>query len=506
MSAANLADGDHEGDNAREQQPKAAFGGSEKNPQADYCTHDQPRCNRTIQFHGMHTNFCWPPIQGRFAQGQSQCSIGLTRVGAVFMFGVMGKLFYVLVVLAFFSPAGMVRCEEWSEFRGPTGQGISKSHSLAIEWNDDPGGASRNVIWKVAIPGEGWSSPVLSNGKIYVTSAVAKSGSLNHGLNVICFEAKTGGTLWNVEVFAPTNSVRIHTKNSHASPTPVIEGNRLYVHFGHQGTACLDLTGKIIWRNDTLAYPPVHGGGCSPILADDALIFSCDGASDPFVVALDKHSGKVFWKVNRETDAKKTFSFCTPLLITVNGQKQVISPGSNVVCSYDPKTGREIWRVRYEGYSVVPRPVYGHGLIFISTGFDRPMVMAIRPDGKGDVTKTHVAWTNAKGAPNTPSMLLVGDELYMLSDAGIASCLDAKSGKTYWQERIGGNCSASLLYADGKIYVQNEEGLGVVIKADKEFQKLASNPLNERTLASYAVGEGALFIRSEKHLYRIQER
>ncbi len=414
--------------------------------------------------------------------------------------------FWSLSMLALIASPSAADGEDWPEFRGPTGQGISAERNLPVEWSDDARGTSKNIVWKTSIPGEGWSSPVLREGRIYLTIAVGKEDGANHGLKAICVEAAMGRILWTVEVFTPEDFVRIHTKNSHASPTPLVEGERLYVHFGHLGTACLDLTGKVLWRNNSLAYPPVHGSGCSPILADDALIFSCDGASDPFVVALDKNNGKVLWKVNRETDAKKTFSFCTPLLITVNGQKQAISPGSNVVCAYDPKTGREIWRVHYEGYSVVPRPVFGRGLIFISTGFDRPVVMAIRPDGNGDVTKTHVAWTNAKGAPNTPSMLLVRDELYLLSDAGIASCLDAKSGKTHWQERIGGNCSASPVLADGRIYFQNEEGLGVVIKAGREFQKLASNPLNERTLASYAVGDGAFFIRSEKHLYRIQRQ
>jgi outer membrane protein assembly factor BamB len=193
-------------------------------------------------------------------------------------------------------------------------------------------------------------------------------------------------------------------------------------------------------------------------------------------------------------------------LITVNGQKQIISPGSGAVCAYDPATGQEIWRVKYEGYSVIPRPVYGHGLVFISSGFESPSLLAIRPDGQGDVTASHVAWTIRKGAPLTPSPLLVGDELYMVSDSGTASCLDAKTGKAHWQERIGGNYSASPLYADGKIYCQSEEGTAVVLKEGKRFEVLARNPLGERSLASYAASDGAFFIRTEKHLYRIQQR
>jgi outer membrane protein assembly factor BamB len=260
----------------------------------------------------------------------------------------------------------------------------------------------------------------------------------------------------------------------------------------------------VIWKQTDLKYSPVHGNGGSPILVGNALIFSCDGGSDPFVVALDKASGKVLWKVKRDTTAKKNFSFSTPTLIAVNGQQQLITPGSGVVCALDPKTGAELWRCRYgEGYSVIPKPVFGHGMIFLSSGYDKPVLHAIRVDGKGDVTDTHLAWKLEKGAPHTPSPLLVGNEIYLVSDAGIASCLDAKTGTVHWSERVAGNYSASPLLADGKIYLQNETGTGVVLKPGKTFEKLAENPLAEKTLASYAVTDGALFIRTEKHLYRI---
>jgi len=214
------------------------------------------------------------------------------------------------------------------------------------------------------------------------------------------------------------------------------------------------------------------------------------------VAALNKNTGEVLWKFNRITDAKKKFSFSTPLL--VNGQ--VITVGSGAVFALDPKTGKELWHVPFtEAYSVVPRPVFGHGLIFISTGFDRPVVMAIRPAAN----KADVVWTLSRGAPNTPSLLLAGDELYMVSDAGIASCVDARTGKVHWQDRVGGNHSASPVYADGKIYLQSEEGKGVVLKAGKQFLKIAENSLDEQTLASYAVGDDALFIRTAEHLYCI---
>ena len=404
---------------------------------------------------------------------------------------------YPLVLLA--AAAASQASDSWPEFRGPTGQGVSDLKNLPTEWS-----TNKNVAWRQAIPGTGWSSPVLHNGRLYLTSAVKPAMSAKQSLRTLCLDSSTGKIIWNTEVFQDETS-KAHPKNSQASPTPVLSGEQLFVHFGHQGTACLDLAGKVLWKNNGLRYSPVHGNGGSPALAGSALIFSADGGTDPFVAALDRHSGKVLWKTKRETSAKKQFSFSTPLVIKVNGQTQVISPGSGAVCAYDPADGRELWRVRYgEGYSVIPRPIFGHGLLFLASGYDQPWVYAIRPDGAGDVTDTHVVWKLSKGAPNTPSLLLAGDELYFVSDAGVANCVDAKTGTLHWQERVGSGCSASPVFADGKIYIQDEAGLGVVLEAGKEFKLLAKNALHERTLASYAVGDGALFIRTEKNLYRIQ--
>lgn len=296
----------------------------------------------------------------------------------------------------------------------------------------------------------------------------------------------------------------MHPKNSPASPTPILDGERLYVHFGHNGVACLDRAGTVIWRNNRLRYEPVHGSGGSPALVGDRLVFSADGDRAPFVVALDKGTGEVTWRTARGANARQPFSFCTPLAITVDGDVQIVIPGSGAVSALDPKDGREIWRVRYgSGYSVIPRPVYAHGLVFIGTGYNRADLLAIRLDGAGDVTDTHVAWRTTKGAPLTPSVLALGDELYAVNDAGIASCWDAKTGAPLWQERLEGNYSASPIAAEGRLYFQNETGTGTVIEAGRTFTKLATNVLGERTLASYAVAENALFIRTEKHLYRI---
>lgn len=405
----------------------------------------------------------------------------------------------LLATVALFFFGTFLSAAEWSEFRGPHGQG-HVSASPPISWDTE-----KHVRWRKTLPGSGWSSPVVSGHHIYLTAAVPVEDSDHLSLQLLILDADTGELLKQVEIFQQDAATApdIHSKNSHASPTPLVADGYVYVHFGHQGTACLTTDGEPVWKTQELSYPPVHGNGGSPILFDDLLIFSCDGSTDPFVAALDKRTGEIRWKTERNSDASKNFSFSTPLVIEVAGQPQVISPGSNCVVAYAPADGREIWRVNYDGYSVVPRPVFGHGLVFIATGYDSPSVLAIRPDGEGDVSDSHVAWTRKRGAPNTPSMLLVKDHLYMVSDRGVASCVDARTGESVWQERLGGNYSSSPLFADGRIYCQSEEGEGVVISAEPEFKELARNDLGERTLASYGVIGNDLLIRTADHLYRI---
>jgi outer membrane protein assembly factor BamB len=395
---------------------------------------------------------------------------------------------------------------DWPQFRGPSGDGHATAHNLPTTFDE-----STNVVWKTEIPGKGWSSPSLFRGRIYLTTATpldADKPDKGLALQALCVDATSGKIVWNAQVFQQdADSPNIHTKNSHASPTPLVEGNRLYVHFGHQGVACLDLNGTILWVNRSHSYPPVHGNGGSPVLVDGLLIFNCDGAEDPFVVALDAATGREKWKFARFSSAQKKFSFSTPTVVTVRGKKQLITAGSGVVNALDPATGDEIWQVRYgEGYSVIPKPVFGDGLLFVATGYNTPTVIAIRPDGQGDVTDTHVVWTVKKAAPNTPSLLLVGDELYMVSDKGVAACLDAHTGREHWQQRLGGNYSSSPLFADGKIYIQSEEGPAIVLAPGPNFNKLAETGFKERNLASYAVSDDALFIRSDKHLWRVQQK
>ncbi len=365
--------------------------------------------------------------------------------------------------------------------------------------------ATENIAWKTSIPGSGWSSPVLVNKRLYLTTAKPTEGSGSLSLLAICLDAQTGQIIWSTEVFHPESGSSLHKKNGYASPTPLIRDGRIYVHFGHLGTACLDLAGKVQWKQESIKYPSVHGNGGSPALAGDLLIFSCDGLSDPVVAALDRRSGEVRWKTPRQNEAApKKFAFSTPLLITNAGRAELISPGAGGTYAYDPVTGRDLWHVKTgTGFSVVPRPVFAHGLLFVNTDYDFPKLFAIRPGGTGDVTATHLAWQIGRGAPSTPSTIVVGDELYFVSDAGIATCVDAKTGQVHWNERLGGGFSASPVFADGRLYFQNEEGVGYVVKAGKTYELLAKNELGERTLASYAVDDGSLFIRSAEHLFRV---
>jgi outer membrane protein assembly factor BamB len=406
---------------------------------------------------------------------------------------------FMTFTFMFFTPfiSFMEPKAQWPEFRGPTGQGHSAERNLPIEWSE-----TQNVAWKVPVPGLAWSSPVVENGRVWVTTAVANRGAVS--LRLMAFDAPNGQQVVDVEVFRIGRTGEINPKNSHASPTPIVEGNRVYVHFGANGTAALTDTGEIVWKT-RFPYESQHGSGGSPVIHGDLLILSCDGGDAAFVIALDKRTGKTQWKTWRRQPWDQAYT--TPIVIRVGDRDQVVSAGAYRAAAYDPLSGKEIWRVSYaEGFSNVPRPVFGHGLVYIATGFQQPSLIAVRADGAGDVTKTHVAWTLTRSAPLTPSPLLVGDELYVVSDTGIATCLDARTGAIHWQQRLGGDYSASPVEADGRIYFLAEQGVTTVIAPGKEFRRIAVNRLDGTTLASIAVASGSIFIRSDRHLYRIGGR
>ena len=409
----------------------------------------------------------------------------------------------LLVLLLIAGASVLAQAEDWPQFRGPTGQGHATERGLPLEWSE-----TKNIIWKTPVPGLGWSSPTVANGRVWVTTVVEskeRRGRVSASLRALAFDVATGRELVNVEVFRLDDAGYVNPKNSRASPTPIVESDRVFVHFGAEGTAALSTSGEILWTTH-LRYESQHGNGGSPTLYRDLLIINCDGnGGDAYVVALDTATGKPRWKTARRRPADQAYS--TPLVITVGQEDQLVSVGAYRAAAYDPLTGQEIWRVSYgDGFSNVPRPVFGQGLVFIATGFQTPALMAVRPDGKGDVTRTHVAWTITRGAPYTPSPLLVGNDLYYVSDTGVLSLADAASGQIVWQQRLGGNYSASPVFVDGRIYFQSEEGMTTVIAPGREFRRLASNRLDGATLASMAVSGGSFFIRSDSHLYRIAGR
>ena len=404
------------------------------------------------------------------------------------------------VCAALAAVAGAAHAGDWPEFRGPTGQGHAPDAPAPLAWSE-----TENVTWKSPVPGRGWSSPVVADGRIWLTTAVTDPAA-GSSLRLLAYDAGTGVDVLDVEVFGSGETRLLNPKNSFASPTPVLDpdGERVYVHFGAAGTAAVGTDGEVLWRA-RFPYVSQHGNGGSPILHDGRLVISVDGYDTAYLVAVDARTGDERWRSTRPDPVSQAYS--TPLLVRVGDREQIVAASAFRATAHDPETGREIWRVRYpDGFSNVPRPVHGHGLVYLSTGFQSPTLLAVRAGGAGDVTRSHVAWRLRRGAPLTPSPILVGDELYMVTDFGIGTCVDALTGAVRWQRRLGGNHSASPVFAGGRLYFQNEEGVTTVVAPGTEFRVLARNRLDGATLASMAVADGALFIRTDTHLYRIEER
>jgi len=412
---------------------------------------------------------------------------------------------WLLVSLVAASATGTLSAEEWPDFRGPGGQGQSTTEGLPVTFGPD-----RAVRWKVAIPGKGWSTPIVDGGRVFLTTAVpsGEDPPARQSLRAVCLDAASGATLWDKELFSKDmTQAKSHAKNSFASPSPITDGRLVYFHFGPDGTAALDRDGAVVWSNDSLRYDPQHGAGSSPVFAGNLVVITGDGVADPFVAALDRATGKVAWRTARPEMPEPKWSFCTPLVIEAAGKMQVVSPAAHMVVSYDAATGAELWRVRYANkWSVVPRPVFTHGLVLVCSGYDGPAeLLAIRPDGAGDVTDTHVAWRTDDSIPHNPSPVVVGDFVYLVADNGIASCREVESGEARWRQRLGGNYSASPVHAGGTLWIVSEQGVATSFRASPDgYEALGGGDLGEQVLASPAPAEGALFLRTAGHLYRFQ--
>jgi hypothetical protein len=404
-----------------------------------------------------------------------------------------------LVLLTTASLAG----EHWPQFRGPDGDGTSDAVGLPITWSE-----TENVTWKTAIHGRGWSSPVVWGNKIWLTTATEDG----HDQFVLCVDLGSGRILHDIRLLHNDEIVQdIHRLNSYASPTPVLEEGRVYVHFGVYGTACLDAeTAKPLWLRRDIHCDHFRGPGSSPILWNDLLIFHMDGIDVQYVIALDKQTGRTVWKTDRSIDftgiipdLRKAYS--TPIVIEAAGRRQLISTGAQGSYAYDPTTGEELWRVQHKGFSNVSRPMFAHGLVYVNSAFSRASLIAVRPDGRADVTDSHVAWRFDKGMPVKPSPVMVGDLIFAVDDKGIATCLDANTGGPVWQHRIGGQYSASPIYADGRIYFFSHDDEATVIEPAREYTQLAANQLDAGCMASPAVVGKALILRTKTHLYRIEK-
>jgi len=391
--------------------------------------------------------------------------------------------------------------ESWSQFRGDGGNGEAKSAELPTHWSE-----KENIRWKTAIEGKSWSSPVVRGGKVWMTSATPDGKKLS----AVCVDAATGKIQLDITVFEIEKPMFCISYNSYASCTPVIDDDHLWVHFGSAGTACLDTSnGDIIWIRQDLPCDHHRGPGSSPIIQGDGLFLTFDGFDQQYVVALNKRNGETIWRTDRDIDygsdngdVKKAYS--TPTYINHQGRQQLISPASVATIAYDPGSGRELWKVYHGGFNAAAKPLYTHDLVILNLQGGLRL-LAVRPDGEGDVTETKIVWKYKKSTPTRPSQLVVGDHLFMMNDKGIFSCLDVRTGLLSWTERVGGGHSASPIYANGLIYCFDERGMTYVLKADPTSYKLvAQNELENGCMASPAVIGNALIVRTKTHLYRIE--
>jgi len=404
---------------------------------------------------------------------------------------------------------------QWRQFRGPWGNGLAalpgtEPLGLPIHWSE-----KENIKWKTPIPYRGWSTPVVMDGHVWLTTATLDG----HDFFVVCVNADSGQIRLQETLFHADHPEPLgNPLNCYASPSPVVEPGRVYVHFGSYGTAALDTkTGQVLWKRSDLSCRHYRGPGSSLLLFDNLLILTMDGVDVQYLVALDKDTGRTVWKTDRtaqwddldangkpkdEGDLRKAYS--TPLVVTVGGLTQMLSVGAKALYGYDPASGRELWRIPTPAFSGAASPVYGRGIAYMITGFGKTELLAIRLDGRADVTDAHIVWRTARMVPQVPSPLLVDDLFFMINDAGVVTCLEATSGRQVWRERLEGDFAASPLYADGHVYCFSRDGVATVLKAARDYEVLATNVLDSGFMASPAVSGRTLFLRTRESLYRIE--
>lgn len=454
------------------------------------------------------------------------------HAGRTEMDPILGMQRFVALSLAWSLVAGYsgnmyLAAAEWPQFRGPGGQGQSESHDLPVTWSE-----TENVSWRTAIPGRGFSSPVIEGDQIWLTTGfdVASSAAeierrtrTNTGseplrvsdsasMHAICVDRETGALLHDVPLLDIEKPQWVHVENSYATPTPVIEDGRLYCHFGTFGTVCLETeTQNILWKNQNHQVMHENGPASSPLIWNDSLIFHCDGSDRQFIAALDKNTGDFLWKTNRtgemHANPQLKKSYGTPLVVDIGGREVIVSPAANWLYGYDPETGEELWKVPYDvlGFSIVPRPVSDEQAVYICTGYVGSQLLALSTDTPSGIPE--IKWRFRKQVPFKSSPVLSGGRLYFVSDGGgVLTCLDTDRGEPVWRKRIMGKYSASPLAAPGKIYFFSDTGETTVIRPGDRFEQLGKNRLAGRIMASPAVAGNSLFVRTDEALYKIEEK
>jgi len=411
--------------------------------------------------------------------------------------------------------------EDWPAWRGPRGDGTSLEQEVPTRWN-----ARDNVAWKVEIPGVGHASPIVFGDYVFIATCLEESEERV----LVCLDRNTGKRIWQrVVIRAPLEAV--HRLNSRASITPATDGRRVYVSFlesdgstvpaevirqrsgdlradntgkpvspGKMCIAAYDMNGNLDWIVRPGGFASVWGYCASPVVFEDKVIINGNHDGDAYIVALDRKTGDVVWKVARENRIR---SHCVPLIRDLDGRTQMVIAGSHSIVSYDPRNGSQHWHTVGPKGRAVASPVFTSGLLFVSAAYPAREMLAIHPNGRGDVTETHIAWRNRQSAPYVPSPIAVADCFVAVSDDGIASCFDATTGKRHWRERIGKRHSAALVSAGGLVYFLSDAGVTRVVKAGARFELIAENPLNERCYASPAISREQIFLRGEKHLFCI---
>jgi outer membrane protein assembly factor BamB len=405
---------------------------------------------------------------------------------------------------------------DWPQFRGPHANGLSDAQDPPLHWSETNG-----VVWKTEPSGRGRSSPVLLGDKLWLTSARERGvqrtrigpddmQTAEHiELLAVCLSRRDGHVIWETRLGEVDRPDPVHWFNSWATPTPVVAADRLYCDFGTHGTFALEsATGKLVWSR-RLPLDHQVGPGSSPVLEGNRLILVRDGRDAQYVTALDAATGEPLWRTERppldapQRELKK--SFVTPLLVATGGRAQLLSPGAQWIVSYDPANGKEIWRLRHgPGFSIGSCPVFGGDVVFFSTGCFRPVFCAVRTDGQGDVTDSKLLWKSPRQVPVMSSPVLVGDEVYWVSDEGMATCTDARTGEVRWQERLGGGHLASPILAAGRLYFFAQDGKTTVLKAGTRFERLAENALPGPLVATPAIVDDGIFLRTDSAVYRIQ--